>query len=125
MMLNKTSIKTRMGWISVFEENGKIFQIKFGKIKKQSKSKVLEKFKKNLFKFFKKKIFQIEIPYKTKGNPIQIKVWNELKKIKAGQTKTYGEVAKKFKISPRHVGKICSQNKLLFAPDFLLFYMGF
>ena len=112
-MINKISIATKMGWISVFEDNGKIFQIKFGKIKIQSKSKVLEKFKKNLFKFFKKKIFQIEIPYKTKGNPIQIKVWNELKKIKIGQTKTYGEIAKKFNISPRYVGKICGQNKLL------------
>ena len=45
-MINKISIATTMGWISVFEDNGKIFQIKFGKIKEQSKSKVLEKFKK-------------------------------------------------------------------------------
>ena len=47
------------------------------------------------------------------GNQIQRKIWNELKKIKIGQTKTYGEIAKKYKISPRHVGKICSQNVLL------------
>ena len=112
-MINKISIATKMGWISVFEHNGKIFQIKFGKIKKQTKSEVLEKFKKNLLKFFKKKIFQINIPYKSKGNPMQIKVWNELKKIKIGHTKSYGEIARKYKLSPRHIGKICSQNKLL------------
>ena len=47
-MVNKISIATKMGWISVFEDNGKIFQIKFGKIKKQSKSEVLEKFKKKI-----------------------------------------------------------------------------
>ena len=46
-------------------------------------------------------------------NLIQKKVWGELKKIKTGHTKSYGEIAKKFNISPRHVGKICSQNKLL------------
>ena len=33
--------------------------------------------------------------------------------IKFGKTKTYGEIAKKYKISPRHVGKICGQNNLL------------
>ena len=48
-----------------------------------------------------------------RGNSCQKKVWAELKKIKIGKTKTYGEIAKKFKLSPRHVGKICGQNKLL------------
>ena len=40
-------------------------------------------------------------------------MWFELTKIKIGQTKSYGKIAKKYKLSPRHVGKICSQNKLL------------
>ena len=36
-----------------------------------------------------------------------------LKKIKAGKTKSYGEIGKKFKFSPRYVGKVCGQNKLM------------
>ena len=47
------------------------------------------------------------------GNKVQIKVWNELKKIRPGNTKSYGQIAHKYKLSPRHVGKICGQNKLL------------
>ena len=47
------------------------------------------------------------------GNQIQKKIWNQLKKIKVGNTTTYGKIAKKYKLSPRHVGKICSQNNLL------------
>ena len=43
-MINQISIRTKMGWISVFENNGKIFKIKFGKVKKQSQSKILKKF---------------------------------------------------------------------------------
>jgi len=54
------------------------------------------------------------VPYLIEGDNIQKKVWLELTKIKPGKTKSYGEIAKKFKLSPRHVGKICSQNKLLF-----------
>ncbi len=38
-----------------------------------------------------------------------------IKNIKFGKTKTYGEIAKKYKISPCYVGKICSQNKILLA----------
>ena len=112
-MLHKTSIKTKMGWISIFEENGKIFQIKFGKTKKKTSSNSLRKFKENLIKFFNKKTPNIKGKYHIKGNKIQNKVWVELKKIKLGQTKTYGEIAKKLHLSPRHVGKICAQNKLV------------
>ena len=112
-MSKQISIKTRFGWISAYENEGKIFEIKFGKSKKQKKSKILKSLKKKLLKFFNKKITTIKVPHKLVGNQIQKKVWTELKKIKCGKTKTYGKIAKKYKLSPRHVGKICGQNKLL------------
>ena len=112
-MINQISTKTRLGWISAFENQGKIFKIKFGRLKKQTKSKTLEIFSKKLLKFFNKKITNIKVPHEMTGNQIQKKVWNELKKIKIGNTTTYGKIAKKYKLSPRHVGKICAQNKLV------------
>ena len=112
-MIKKISTKTKMGWISAFENKGKIFKITFGKEKEQISSKVLKKFKKKLNNFFDKKSLDIVVPYKMYGNKHQKKIWAELKKIKLGQTKTYGEIAKKNKLSPRHVGKICGQNKLM------------
>ena len=113
-MTKQISIKTKLGWISAYENRGKIFRIKFGKLQKQTKSLILTNFKKNLLKFLSKKISYIKTPHEMKGNQIQKKIWNELKKIKMGKTKSYGSIAKKYKLSPRYVGKICSQNKLLF-----------
>ena len=112
-MIKQISIKTRFGWISAYENKGKIFRIKFGKLTKQKKTRILENFKKNLLNFFNKKKTNIIVPHKTTGNQTQKKVWNELKKIKMGRTNSYGKIAKKYKLSPRHVGKICGQNKLL------------
>ena len=114
-MIKKISIKTKLGWISAFERNGKIFRVKFVKIKKQTQSKILKDFKKNLILFLNRKTLYIKGPYEIIGNKIQKKVWKDLKKIKPGKTKTYGEIAKKFKLSPRHVGKICGQNKIPLA----------
>ena len=114
-MIKKISVKTELGWISAFENKEKIFKIKFGKVKKQFQSQTLKKFKKNLIKFFKKKAVNIKASYEIQGSQIQKKVWSELRKIKLGRTKTYGEIAKKYKLSPRHVGKICGQNKLLLS----------
>ena len=36
-----------------------------------------------------------------------------MKKVRRGNTISYGKLAKKYKLSPRHVGKICGQNELL------------
>ena len=38
-MINQISTKTRFGWISALENNGKIFKIKFGQLKKQKKER--------------------------------------------------------------------------------------
>jgi len=112
-MIKKISIKTKFGWLTAFENKEKIFRIKYGKEKKQSRSRTLISFKRNVHEFFCKKTKNIKIPHKIVGSKIQKKVWRELKNIRPGCTKTYGSIAKKFKLSPRHVGKICGQNKLL------------
>ena len=112
-MISKISIRTRVGWISVFAKEGKIFKIIFGRLKNQIQSKILNNFKKNLFKFFNKKTPHIKAPHRMYGSKVQIKIWNDLKKIKPGKTKSYGQIARKYKLSPRHVGKICGQNKLV------------
>ena len=65
--------------------------------------------------FFIKKNKTIKSNFLIEGNVIQKKVWRELTRIRIGKTKSYGEIAKKFKLSPRHVGKICAQNKIPLA----------
>ena len=46
---------------------------------------------------------------------MQKKIWNILKKIPKGKTLSYGKIAKKLKVSPRYVGKVCGQNKHVLA----------
>ena len=112
-MIRQISIKTKLGWISAFEEKDKIVRVKFGKYKNKSINKNLKKFRHCLNDFLTGKIKSIKSNFLIEGNSIQKKIWRELKNIKFGTTKTYGEIAKKYKLSPRHVGKICGQNKLL------------
>ena len=113
--MNSLSFKTRFGWISAFEEKGKIVKIKFGKHKNKNISKNLKSLKIKINRFFNKKNRTIKSNFLIEGNTIQKKIWRELTKIKIGKTKSYGEIAKKFKLSPRHVGKICGQNKIPLA----------
>jgi len=112
-MMRQISIKTKFGWISAFEDKGKIIRVKFGKHKTILPSKNLKRFKSSLNSFLLKKTNFIRCNMMQNGTIIQKKIWNELQKIKFGKTKTYGEIAKKYKLSPRHVGKICGQNNIV------------
>ena len=115
-MQNAICFSTKFGWITATEQKNKLTSIRFKKSSKQGKTSfLLNKLKNNINLFFKGETRLINLPLKIEGNMMQKRIWNELRKIKKGKTKSYGEIAKKFKLSPRYVGKICGQNQHVLA----------
>ena len=116
-MKKAISFYTKFGWISAIEENGKITEIKFLKTKNVGKSLILKKLKKMINKYFSKQKTSFNLPLEINGSLLQKKIWKELIKIPYGKTKSYGDIAKIVKTSPRYVGNVCGQNKhLLVVP---------
>ena len=111
------SFKSKFGWISASEKNNKILSVSFAKSNIRGKSILLNKLKKNLINYFFKKTKKINSNILLEGNKLQIKIWKELIKIPYGKTKSYGEIAKIVKTSPRYVGNVCGQNNhILIVP---------
>ena len=116
-MKKTISFQTKFGWISAFEEKGKITEIKFLKTKNVGKSLILKKLKKMINEYFSKQKTSFNLPLEINGSLLQKKIWKELIKIPYGKTKSYGDIAKIVKTSPRYVGNVCGQNKhLLVVP---------
>ncbi len=55
---------------------------------------------------------KIDVDIKLNVTPFQHKVLTELQKIPYGETRTYGDIAKKLKTSARAVGNACRNNPL-------------
>ena len=116
-MKNTISFKSKFGWVSASEKNNKILSISFAKSSNRGKSILLNKLKKNLINYFSKNTKKINSNVLLEGSNLQIKIWKELIKIPYGKTKSYGEIAKIVKTSPRYVGNVCGQNKhILIVP---------
>ena len=116
-MKNTISFKSKFGWISASEKNNKILSVSFAKSNNRGKSISLNKLKKNMNNFFSKKTKKINSNILMEGSDLQIRIWKELIKIPYGKTKSYGEIAKTVKTSPRYVGNVCGQNKhILIVP---------
>ena len=116
-MKNTISFKSKFGWISASEKNNNILSVSFAKSKNRGKSILLNKLKKNLNNYFSRKTKKINSNILLEGSNLQVKIWKELIKIPYGKTKSYGEIAKIVKTSPRYVGNVCGQNKhILIVP---------
>ena len=109
---NTSTIKTKLGNFILIQENNIIKKFYPSK-KKLSTSKgslIQIEFQNNINNYLEKKVKKINFSCKPKGTSFQIKVWNEIKKIQYGNTKTYLEIAKKLKSSPRAIGNACAKN---------------
>lgn len=54
--------------------------------------------------------FAFGLPLRPAGTTFQRRVWAEISSIPAGQTETYGQLAKSLKNAPRAVGQACGAN---------------
>jgi methylated-DNA-[protein]-cysteine S-methyltransferase len=67
--------------------------------------------------YFQDPHWQFDLPTKPAGTEHQRKVWASIQDIPAGQTRTYGELAKKIQSGARAVGTACGANPYpLIAP---------
>ena len=102
--------ETKLGWITVKKNRGNVYSLSFGKT---NKTIDLINIKNQINLYASGKLKNFKINYFFEGSPLQKKIWKELTKIKYGKVSTYGEIAKKVGTSPRYVGNVCGQNKLL------------
>ena len=56
---------------------------------------------------------KLDFPVVSAGTVFQRRVWEAMRQIPAGQTRTYGEVARYLRSAPRAVGGACAANALV------------
>lgn len=55
---------------------------------------------------------RFDLPLAVEGTPFQLTLWEALRNIPRGKTRTYGELAKELNGEARAVGQACGDNKL-------------
>lgn len=54
--------------------------------------------------------FRFDLPLQLVGTPFRQRVWQALREIPVGETRTYGELARQLRSSPRAVGQALGDN---------------
>ena len=56
--------------------------------------------------------FHFDLPLRLDGTAFQLRVWQALANIPAGETRSYGEIAQQIASAPRAVGRACGDNPI-------------
>jgi len=109
-------IKSPVGDLTLFEDGGNIIALDWGQgfdTGRTSDNPVLNQAAQALRDYFQSGADSFKsLPLDPGGTDFQRQVWTEMQKIKPGQVKTYGEIARALSSSPRAVGNACGANPI-------------
>ena len=115
-MSNNTisTIKTKLGYFNLKSKSNLIVSVYPTKNNTLGLNSDMHKeFEKEFNLYLNKKIKYFKFKCKPIGTDFQLKVWNEIKKIQYGSTKSYLDIANKINSSARAVGNACAKNTCL------------
>jgi methylated-DNA-[protein]-cysteine S-methyltransferase len=109
-MLSAT-ILSPFGALTVFEEDGAIVRLRWGKGADDS-TRLLDDARAQLAKYFAGRLKTFNLPVAPKGSDFERAVWAELVRIPFGRTLTYGDLAARIDGVARAVGGACGANPI-------------
>lgn len=111
------SLHSPVGDLTISEEAGAVVSLDWGWGRDQDESPLLVRARRALFDYFDGLPLAEDVPLAAGGTAYQQKVWDALRTIPAGQTRTYIEIAKLAGGSARSVGGANAANKIpIFIP---------
>lgn len=105
-------VETPVGALTVFEDDGAIVAVEWGRAPRPTKTLLLKEAAAQLDAYFEGRLKEFDLPLKPTGTRYEQAVWSRLRKIPYGKTRTYGELAGQIRSSARAVGVACAANPI-------------
>ncbi len=116
-MVPQLSLHSPVGDLTVSEEGGAIVSVDWGWGRDQAATPVLVRAKRALETYFDGEALDDGLPLAPAGTAYQLRVWQALRHIPAGETRTYVDISRVAGGSPRSVGGANGRNKIpIFIP---------
>jgi methylated-DNA-[protein]-cysteine S-methyltransferase len=110
--VSQLSLHTPVGDITVFEEDGAIVSLDWGWVAQQTPSPVLENAREQLQAYFDGSLTTFDLPLAPAGSAYRRQVWQALRDIPYGETRSYQDIAGQAGGSPRSVGQANGHNPI-------------
>jgi methylated-DNA-[protein]-cysteine S-methyltransferase len=106
------SLHTPVGDITVFEEDGAIVSLDWGWVSHQDSSSILMRATAQLQAYFDGNLESFDLPLAPRGTAYRRAVWQALREIPYGETRSYQDIARETGGSARSVGQANGRNPI-------------
>lgn len=106
------SLHTPIGDITLSEEDGRIVALDWGWGRDQTETEMLRRAADQLHGYFDSQRLGFDLPLAPQGSPYRRRVWEALRTIPPGETRTYQDIARIAGGSPRSVGGANAANPI-------------
>jgi len=110
--MTSLSFHSPLGPLTLFEEDDAIIVLEWGRAPEDETSPLLDEAKKQLDAYFDRKLTNFDLPLSPPGTDFQKRVWRGMSQIPYGETRTYGDLARKISSGARPVGTACGRNPI-------------
>jgi methylated-DNA-[protein]-cysteine S-methyltransferase len=104
------SLHTPIGDITVSEEDGAIVALDWGWGRDQAETALLAEARAQLHAYFDKELTRFDLPLAPAGSPYRRRVWETLRAIPYGETRSYADIARSAGGSARSAGQASGAN---------------
>jgi len=106
------SLHTPTGDVTVFEEDGAIVSLDWGWVAEQTPTPLLQRARDQLYGYFDGELKSFDLPLRPAGTAYRRAVWEALRAIPYGETRTYLDIARQAGGSARSVGQANGHNPI-------------
>ena len=106
------SLRTPLGDVTLSEEDGAIVALDWGRVERQEPTAVLTAARDQLQDYFDGLRAGFDLPLAPRGTAYQLRVWDALRSIRPGQTRSYLDIARLLVSGPRAVGQANGRNPI-------------
>ncbi len=108
----RRTFESPLGPLTATVRDGRIVRLAFVDEGARDRDPVLEAAARQLAAYFARRLRRFDLPLAPAGTAFQRRVWAEMARIPYGETRTYGELARRVRSAPRAVGRACGANPI-------------
>ncbi len=106
------TVQSPLGPLALETRDGALAALSWGRAAREDESNLLARAAAALAAYFAGERLDFDLPTAPEGTAHDLAVWRAMQRIPTGETRSYGEVARKIRSSPRAVGTACGRNPI-------------
>lgn len=106
------TVASPLGPLTLAAGDGALTALRWGPAKREDASPLLDRAAAALAAYFSGDPRAFDLPVAPEGTDHDRAVWRAMRQIPPGETRSYGEVARAIRSSPRAVGNACGRNPI-------------